>query len=326
MYNQPENILEKYDIQAEQISRGRGSYLCTTAEGVLVLAPFKGSRERAAFLSGYMDYLRGKGFETEKIYLTAEGEPLAEDQTGTRYILKSLIRGSECSTRRKEEMKEAAGLLAGYHRLAEECDMEIPGFLAGGLTRTELCRKHIRQLVQVKNYIKNRRQKNPFDERFAASYPHFIGCAEKALGQLEALEGGKRLLCHGNYNQHNVLRTAEGCRIVGFERLAYDSPMADLSTFIRKMLEKNSWKPELGRELVEAYHRCRPISEEERRSLETYLLFPEKFWKIANHYSSSHKAWISTRDVEKLERVIAQEEARQAFLEDIVHSRFACEW
>jgi hypothetical protein len=47
------------------------------------------------------------------------------------------------------------------------------------------------------------------------------------------------------------------------------------------------------------------------------LLFPEKFWKIANHYYNTHKAWISGRDIEKLDKVIAQEENRIKFLENL---------
>jgi hypothetical protein len=47
------------------------------------------------------------------------------------------------------------------------------------------------------------------------------------------------------------------------------------------------------------------------------LLFPEKFWKLANHYLSSHKAWVSGRDIEKLDRIMEQEGRRQEFLENL---------
>lgn len=318
MYNQPEMILGKYGLSAEKVAKGRGSYICSTADGILALCPFNGSGERAGFLYRYMIFLKEQGMETEQLILTEEGEPLAEDDAGNRYVLKTLIRGSECSTRKKEEMREAAGLLARYHLLAETFDGEIPEFLSGGLTRTQQCRKHIRELVQVKNYIRNRRQKNEFDRLFSSNYPYFIDCAKKALQQLEQEGEQQRLLCHGNTNQHHVLKAQDGYRLVGFERMTWDSPMADLSTFMRKMMEKNNWRTELGRELLDAYGQVRPISEKERDILEIYLLFPEKYWKIANHYSNSHKAWPGVRDVEKLRRVIDQEGARQNFLESVM--------
>ena len=45
------------------------------------------------------------------------------------------------------------------------------------------------------------------------------------------------------------------------------------------------------------------------------MKFPEKFWKISNHYYNSNKAWVSGRDIEKLEKVIEQEAKRLTFLE-----------
>ena len=56
---------------------------------------------------------------------------------------------------------------------------------------------------------------------------------------------------------------------------------------------------------------------EEKQLLHVLLLFPEKFWKVSNHYSNSHKAWVSGRDIEKLNRLIAAEPAREHFLENL---------
>ena len=53
--------------------------------------------------------------------------------------------------------------------------------------------------------------------------------------------------------------------------------------------------------------------------LYVYLAYPEKFWKIANRYYNSHKAWLSGRNIEKLEKVVAQEDAREQFLKMLFH-------
>ena len=59
------------------------------------------------------------------------------------------------------------------------------------------------------------------------------------------------------------------------------------------------------------------LCREEKQLLHVLLLFPEKFWKVSNHYSNSHKAWVSGRDIEKLNRLIAAEPAREHFLENL---------
>ena len=63
-------------------------------------------------------------------------------------------------------------------------------------------------------------------------------------------------------------------------------------------------------------NRVRKLSPEELKYLYVYLAYPEKFWKIANRYYNSHKAWLSGRNIEKLEKVVAQEDARGAVFTD----------
>ena len=43
MYYQPEAMLEQYDIEIKQITKGRGVFCCETDQGKKVLAPFRGS-------------------------------------------------------------------------------------------------------------------------------------------------------------------------------------------------------------------------------------------------------------------------------------------
>ena len=49
------------------------------------------------------------------------------------------------------------------------------------------------------------------------------------------------------------------------------------------------------------------------------MAYPETFWKIANRYYNTHKAWVSGRNIEKLEKFIRQEDERERFLEMMRH-------
>ena len=48
------------------------------------------------------------------------------------------------------------------------------------------------------------------------------------------------------------------------------------------------------------------VSSEEWENLQIRFTYPEKYWKLANYYFSHNKAWISGKNTEKLEKVIAQ--------------------
>ena len=143
--------------------------------------------------------------------------------------------------------------------------------------------------------------------------------AERSVAILEEEERNnpQKLVGHGDMNHHNVVWTQQGFRMIHFENAAYTWGMADLANYTRKMLEKNGWDAELGAEIIHSYEKARPLGEAEYRQLHGLLLFPEKFWKLTNHYMNSSKVWIPEKDLEKLNKVIRQEEKRLIFAENL---------
>ena len=121
-------------------------------------------------------------------------------------------------------------------------------------------------------------------------------------------------LCHGDYNQHNVIHSQGEWILLNLEQMSYDIMVLDLANFIRKILEKYNWNTGLGIDMITAYDGIRKLHPEEFEQLYVRLSYPQKYWKIANHYSSSRKSWISGRDIEKLEKIIEQEPQRKQFL------------
>jgi hypothetical protein len=86
---------------------------------------------------------------------------------------------------------------------------------------------------------------------------------------------------------------------------------------MRKLLEKSGWNIQLGRELLDCYSSRLPVSAFSYIDLYYRMAYPEKFWKIVNYYYNSRKAWISDRNGEKLDKLIAQETEKQHFLDEV---------
>lgn len=319
MYNQPETVLEKYDLTVNSVTKGRGVYVCDTSIGMKILMPFRGCESRAAFLAEILAYLSENGLMVEQYIPTSEGSFLAEDESGEKFLLKDMVAGNECNTKSREDLFGAVELLAHLHLLLAACKVPLPDFMhAKPSDMTGGFEKHYRELIKVKNYIKGRRKKNEFEMNFQAQYPHFLEQAKQSLTLLEQVEFDDRMmLVHGDFNQHNVIRTPQGQVAVNFEGLGQNLAVSDLANFLRKMMEKNDWDFRLGTQLLERYAHVRPLSAQDYRELYILLLFPEKFWKLANHYSNSHKAWLSGRCIEKLDMVVRQEQARGTFLENL---------
>ena len=121
-------------------------------------------------------------------------------------------------------------------------------------------------------------------------------------------------LCHGDYNQHHVLLSREGTAITDFGRCHFGVQTGDLAHFFRKILEKQNWDKVYGNAMLREYGRVRPLSGEEQEDLRVRLSYPEKFWKLADHYYGSRKSWIPEKNVEKLRSLIRQREQRSSFL------------
>lgn len=101
---------------------------------------------------------------------------------------------------------------------------------------------------------------------------------------------------------------------VNFERMQVDLQITDVYDYIRKILEKNGWNGELGYRLLDRYRRERPISEDEMEILRILFRFPEKYWKLVNHYCNHSKSWLPGKNPEKLAALVRQEEARVRFV------------
>ena len=74
MYIRPEQIAEQYEMEVKSISKGRDCFLCETDLGMRALKEYRGSVERAEFLAGMLDFLKGQNIVAEQIFYTKEGE------------------------------------------------------------------------------------------------------------------------------------------------------------------------------------------------------------------------------------------------------------
>lgn len=325
MYNRVNQILEQYPFIVNQTYKGRGALICDTDQGLKIVKEYKGSEQRADFLYKVLKFAKNNGLEqVDCIIKTKEDKLMAVDADETAYIVQDWYEGQECNTKNKTDILNAIKELAKLHNILRLFEEEIPKFLQ---VKPDILlieyEKHSRELKKVKNYIAAKKKKNDFEIVFSKNYAVFYHQAEEVIAlQKEELvsyqEKDERYgICHGDFNQHNIIFSANGTAILNFEKAIYDVQISDLGNFIRKILEKHDWNMELGMDMLLTYHKVRQPSPDEMRQLYIRLAYPEKFWKISNHYYNSSKAWVCGRNLEKLNKVIQQNEARERFLNAI---------
>lgn len=318
-FGQGEQLLSEYDFVVDGVSKGRGSLLIHSGKQTYMLKEFHGSKDKAKALAKILLELAVWDQENETLLATKEGEYLVKEEGGPSYILKTYHGGKECDVKNPLEVIEGVRKLGELHITLRELPVENSQvFEAPEHILSQELYRHNREMRNLKNYIRKKKRKNSFEECYEEVFDTFYGQAvgvEEQLHQVQPLlEGTEKYLCHGDYHHHNVANCSNKSVILHYENMRLDSQMCDLAKYMRKVLEKNHWNIDLGMEMLATYERVRQIDEAEKRELLLRLSYPEKFWKIANHYNNNKKAWASRRDGEKLAQIILQEEARQQFL------------
>jgi len=321
-------LLEQYDVEILRTRKGRGVILCDTDQGLLVFKEYEGNEAKLALIDRLLSRIREQGgVSAETLVPTREGALCVRENDGTAYILKTCCEGRECNIYDRGECQEAVRTLAKLHR----CMVLGPGEDCPALTRfspLQEYEKHNRELVKVQRFLRKKSQKTQFEYSLLGCMDYFIGQArevtegwrayEESLSAARStVEQQEYTYCHGDYQYHNILWSSQGMYIVNFEKCLRDRQIRDLYLLMRKLLEKTDWPVALGRELLAAYEKIGSISAYAYIDLYYRLAYPEKFWKIVNFYYNSGKAWIPQRNQEKLDKLLAQEQQKKSFLENV---------
>ena len=318
------SVLEQYPIEVYNVRRVRGAVLCETDKGLMLLKEAQIWERRLPFLIELYRHLEESGeWKVDAMIANKEGEYVSTAEDETKYILKKWYQGRECDVYRESEILEGIRTLGRLHRI-----MVMPkeqGERPKEKSLKEEYFRHNRELRKVYHFIKERSVKGSFERTFLEGYNTMYGLAlaaeERLAGstclQMEKEVEEKGTIMHGEYNYHNLLMCEDGFAVTGFERSHYGIQLEDLYYFMRKILEKHQYAPQLGVKMLQAYDKENTLSREKREYLAVRFAYPEKFWKISNMYYHSNKAWIPEKSTEKLKKAISQTEEKKYFLESV---------
>lgn len=320
MVDQTQIILEQYDLEVKSVRKGRGIWIINSGCGDFVLKEYMGSEEKAALQKVLTDQIMAEsGVLVQEILPNKEGKLLSLDKEEHAYTLQTFMEGRECNIKDTRECELAVSTMAKIHRgmylKRDNCTVPLIPY---SLERE--FEKRNTELRRIRRYLREKRNKNDF-ERYL--YMHFNSFFEKALEVEEdwksyekysQTQDGEVVFCHGDYQHHNVWMNYQEVMVLQWEKYQPDLPSRDLYLFMRKLLEKNNWNQEMGRSVIAKYEKERPLPFIERISMIYRFAYPEKFWKIANYYFNSKKSFMPEKNMEKLDKLLMQENVKERFI------------
>ena len=323
-------VLEQYPFTVRGSFRVRGAFLLDTSEGRRLIREYSGSVQKLETGQKLLEHLRSQGYLVDRMEPDQEGKLVSVWREYASFVVKEALEGRECDTRSESEIMKAAALLGSLHLSMRECvelSEEERARMTGQDAEDELLR-HNRELKKIDRFIRRKTRKNEFETAYLVCFPKVLEEAEKmerklrgsAYGKLrrQALEEGH--FCHGEYTHHNILVNGSRMAVINFEKCSINVQINDLYHFMRKILEKQNYDFRLGTRMLKAYEETKPLMCEEREYLGIRMGYPEKFWKLANYYYNTNKAWIPGKHMEKLEKFLGQQEKRVSFSRELLYN------
>lgn len=344
------SVLDNYELTLQRSYKGRGSMICETEQGLYILKEFTGREERILEINPYLKVLKENGFLVETYIRNKENRYICQDREQKNYVLKDYFKGNECQIEDESQLLQAFAYLGRLQTMlqkigtlpkeelpeeteeAEEvCDedyrksdeelsaeknAEKPEASKNELPRgsrfLQDTHKKNRELRHIRKYLKAKSNPSGFEEYLKSHYEPFFLQAQEVEKQLEQTEfSAQAILCHGDFQYHNLLFTEGGIAVINFEKMQYDDAARDLAMFFRKVMEKTGWNTDLAGILIQSYYQQYAMTKEEYQLFLFRISYPEKFRKIVNNYMNSRKLVLFDKSREKIERLLQQENARQ---------------
>lgn len=312
MYDYGLSVLPRYALTCSVPARVRGALLCDTDKGLRLISEFGSANAKLEQQYLFQQQITESGIlRCDQLIRNEEGELITVGEDGISYIVREWYPGRECDTRNREEIIRAAKALARLHTIVHLPVKEE--YVKEPLIQE--CSRHNAEIRKIRKFLLKKKKRNEFENLLLSCAEPYLEQGEEMVARLrqssyeklreQALGQGR--ICHGEYNQHNILLDGAGTEtIVNFEKWTFDLPTADLYHFMRKILEKHNWDRHTADLILNAYGCVRPLSESELLDLKLRLSYPWKYWKIANYYYGSSKVWISSKNTEKLKILNAQ--------------------
>ena len=319
-------IERQFNIVIETIKPNKGVYHLKTNKGEKCLKKINYGIQKLLFVYGAKEFLIKKGYsQIDKYFLNIEGEPYALVNEDI-YTLSEWIPGRECDFHKIEEVKIAAKELAVFHEMSKGYDPPENSKLKSDLGRwPNLMEKRIKALDKMRDMSRKRSNKGVFDVNYIKTVEFYKELGKKALDILkssnyyelcEEAEKNKGF-CHHDYTYHNIiLQEDNSVHIIDFDYCKREVRAYDIANFITKVLKRVKWDLNYATELLEAYNSVSPLQEGEYEVIYAYLLFPQRYWRLANRFYYNEVNWGQNTFSNKLDLLVEEQDDFLRFIEN----------
>lgn len=318
-------IERQFDIKIEKLKPSKGIYHLRTNKGERCLKKINYGTQKLLFVYGAKEHLINNGFtNVDRYYLNTDKEPYAlvnEDL----YTLSQWIEGRECDFHNLDEVKLAAENLAKLHEASKGYDPPENSKLKTDIGRwPTLMDKRIKALSKMRDMARKRNIKQNFDLSYIKTVDFYRDLAIKAFNILRKSSyldiceksESEKVFCHHDYTYHNIIIDNENnLYVLDFDYCKREIRAFDISNFMIKVLKKVDWNMDYAKAIIDSYNSVSPIEEREYKVILAFLLFPQRYWRLANRYYYNEVTWAPNTFTKKIQNIINEKDVYIDFIE-----------
>lgn len=324
MIESRELIEATYGIRISSIKPCRAGYIVETDQGRKYLRQCQCSENRILYVHDAKEHLLNQGFTALDMYMVTLNEKPFMELDNQYFIMTTFFDGRECEFADDTDAVKASVALAAMHKAGkgfkQRSGLSIPNEL--GKLPDNLGKRYD-EILRMRR--KAERERGAFDYIYLDCVDKFITLAEESLSLLSGIEYERLVkktmqegsICHHDYSYQNILMKGQTTYITGFESCGEEIRIYDLVNLIRRKMRKCNWNPQKASMILEAYSELDPLTSDENVIMKAMLLFPQKFWRVANRYYNSRRSWAQKNFTGMLEEVIAEYDDHTRFMKQL---------
>lgn len=314
-----------YGLEVKNMQESGKGILVHTDNGIKRLKETKSDEAKILFAASAYEHIYNNGFRNISCINRNLGGSYHMRYERSNYILQDFIEGKVFEIKSREAAALAGRTLAEFHKAGEQF-VPAPGSRARvdwGKWMEKL-RSNSVSLNKYKEIICLKGKNNEFDKVFCANVNDFLRdmqCSHELLqggGYLERVRDSMACnqITHSSFKKHAILEADGTVFITNLEECSYDICEFDTATLLESFSGKNSL--ELVKAALEGYSAVKPISSGSIRIIAAFLMFPRRFYKIAESAYGKKKNYNEKELTLKLERSIRREKRKQRIAEYLI--------
>ena len=328
------DIYNVENIKFKDTEKQRAVYKVDTNKGTKCLKKVYYSIGNLLFIYSVIEWLNVKGICTPRFISAKNGFKYIEYKK-MLFILTDWVEGRKFEYDNIDDILLAAENLAKIHKYSKGF-YPIEGSTIN-IQAADYVKRYNRYFLQLLESSNSAfRYKDKFSKTFLENFDYNIERAKESFLILSNIQFDKEFgddvsknsICHLDYVNKNLIITPENkiC-VIDFDRCAIDYPVHDISSFLKRFLKRRStnWDFEICKAFIESYEKVRPLSYYEHLCLLSFLMFPQKYWKISRDYYKNINNCNKEAFVTILKKTVEQDEKHMKFcinFKDYIYKKF----